>query len=197
MERWIDIPWNRLLRRTGQPVYYRICSERMAWRKIDLTGAASFDSLENAIYEERGTIVLFGNGAYAANRRKLYSKPLFVIIWVNDQPWALIVENRVGALVARTEVEHLEAIKPKEAKQESTIQSARRLLAQLHGNAESHVLINPDERLTDWSGPIGLKSSGESSGAVHFDAGAERELMEHLEERTENDGPFSAVRTLR
>ena len=109
----ISIPFGSLLRDNQHPVYYRACSDALAWRMLATTGSASHNNLDSAIYGDKGAVALFGNSSFANERRSKYGGPRFVAVWLEGLPWALLIKERVGAIIPQSAIAHLEELRNK------------------------------------------------------------------------------------
>lgn len=153
----ITIPFGSLLRDAQSPIFYRSCSEKIAWRTtVPTTGGASHKNLDSAIYGDKGALKLFGNNPFANERKRQYGNPMFVAVWVDDSEWVLLIRGRVGAIIPKNAIVYLEEFSKKrdDVKQSQVIERVISELTDMFNNAESSVLLDEDSKLTTWTGRV-------------------------------------------
>ncbi len=151
----INFSW--ALRQTNDSVVYRICGDRSAWWKH-----VRFPTLYNAIFEKNGIFELW-KGSFTADRSNERGKPRYVAMWIEHQPWALVVKagERVAAIVPQHYLEEFEALTRSTGSQPETIQRVTNTLEWLLEKAESYELLEDLPKLHQWNKLIAVRT-GES-----------------------------------
>ena len=184
----ITIPFGGILQKTDQPIYYRACSAKLAWRKLAKSGSASHGNLDSAVYGNKGAVELFGNSSFAHKRRTRYGTPIFVAVWLEDYQWALLIKERVAAIVPQIRLAHLENIQKEDAELLETIERVSKQLTYLHDNASSHILLDKQDKLTTWSGKIAVRNPVDTDDNTISRASG---VLENIAEDLEVEGAFT------
>lgn len=160
MKKEITIHFGGQLYQKDKSIYYRICSEQRAWRKVPINGSASHKNLDSALYGDKGALRLFGNNAFSREREKQYGAPLYIAIWPESSYWALLIKNRVGVIIPQSLLASFEEIGRKEATKHETIELVSKKLTHLFNGAKSNILIDDQEKLSTWTGHVSIHEPG-------------------------------------
>ena len=188
----ISIPFGSLLRDNQHSVYYRACSDALAWRMLATTGSASHNNLDSAIYGNKGALKLFGNSPFANERRSKYGSPRFVAVWLEGMPWALLIQGRVGAIIPQGAIAHLEDFRKKkdERKQPEIIEKVTSELTDIFNNAESSVLLDEDKKLMSWTGRVAVRMPAQDQDTTEG-LPTVSEQLNNIAEDLEDSGTFN------
>lgn len=174
------INWGSLLDKQGLTIHYRACSERYAWRRTP-----NHKTLRNALFEEFGARELFRTGSKLNRERtKSYGAPLFAAVWVEAEPWALLIKGRIAAMVPVSVVQYYEgwlAIPPKKRKTPECVSEVSTRLSEDFNS--STILLYLDEgdfiKKTEFDLEVG---SGEKEDDSHDDLPEESAIPRSPEE---------------
>ncbi len=128
----------------GLVIHYRACSERDAWRK-----PPKHKTLRNALFEEFGVRELFREGSKLNRERtKNYGRPLFAVVWIENEPWALLIKERVATIIPFTVVQHYEGsptTPPKKRKSADYVAKVKAQLSKEFDTGTVHLLLDEQE----------------------------------------------------
>ena len=134
----VRINWSRLLDNELLNVQYRACSESHAWRKPPKHG-----SLRRALFGEFGARELFRDGSKLNRERsKSYGNPIFVAVWVDGEPWAILVKERVAAIIPLSDLADYEESKAKIRKTHAFSKQVAGELELVFDRATKHLLLD-------------------------------------------------------
>jgi hypothetical protein len=104
------LSWSSVRNKPNQCAEFAACHENFAWRKHHSSrfgqlkgknkGCAS-DSLSRAFNSDKDSIsLLFTDGNRTLNEHPEYGRPLFVVVWYEDEDWAILCTQNEAALIS-------------------------------------------------------------------------------------------------
>lgn len=167
----IKVNWSSLLDKQGLIIHYRACSERDAWRK-----PPKHKTLRKALFEEFGVRELFRFGSKLNRKRtKSYGPPFFAAVWIEGEPWALLIKERVAAIVPASVVQQYDGPPAIPSKKRTTSEYVNEVRTQLSGyfdSATKNLLLDESDFTNNVEFDLN-SSSGEKEESSDVDVSSE------------------------
>lgn len=138
------ISWPTILNKNGLVIHYRACSEGDAWRK-----PPKHKTLKNALFGEFGVRELFRKGSKLnTERTRSYGAPYFAAVWIENESWALLIKERVVAIIPVSNVTQFDPpprISAAKRKSADYVAQVQQQLSRYFDDATVYLLLDEQE----------------------------------------------------